>query len=77
MTQKQILEEMKNLTVEERLTILEATLSMIREDLRQRRERKDDRKKILTEAASALLKDYNTDKELTAFTVLDSEDFYG
>jgi len=31
---------------------------------------------LVAEAAKALLSDYQTDKELTAFTLLDSEDFY-
>ncbi|HPZ06713.1 MAG TPA: hypothetical protein PL110_01250 [Candidatus Eremiobacteraeota bacterium] len=77
MTQKQILEELKHLSNEERISILKSTLNMIREDLQRRKEIKEDRKKRLTEAAEVLLEDYNTDKELTIFTALDSEDFYG
>ncbi|MEQ8173387.1 MAG: hypothetical protein ABRQ38_31165 [Candidatus Eremiobacterota bacterium] len=37
---------------------------------------KNNRKKILTEAAEALLNDYTDNKELTIFTELNSEDFY-
>jgi len=76
MTQKQILEELKHLSNEERISILKSTLSMIREDLQRKKEIKQDREKILTEAAKALLKDYSNDKELTVFTALDGEDFY-
>ncbi|MEQ8192262.1 MAG: hypothetical protein ABRQ39_30130 [Candidatus Eremiobacterota bacterium] len=77
MTQKQILEELKHLSNEERITILESTLSMIKEDLERRKEIKEERKKRLTEAAEVMLEDYNNDKELTIFTTLDGEDFYG
>lgn len=77
MTQEQILEELKLLSNEERITILESTLNMIKEDLKSRKEIKQERKKILAEAAGALLNDYNTDRELTIFTALDSEDFLG
>ena len=34
------------------------------------------KKKALASAAKVLLSDYQTDKELTAFTVLDQEDFH-
>ena len=77
MTQKQILEGLKHLSNEERISILESTLNMIREDLQRRKEIKEDRKKRLTEAAEVMLEDYNNDKELTIFTALDGEDFYG
>jgi len=39
------------------------------------KEIKDEKKKTLSEAAEALLKDYSDDKELTIFTALDGEDF--
>ncbi|MDW7754523.1 MAG: CopG family transcriptional regulator [Brevefilum sp.] len=34
------------------------------------------RRSQLVDAAQALLNDYTTDKELTAFTVLDGDDFH-
>jgi predicted CopG family antitoxin len=34
------------------------------------------RRSQLADAAQALLNDYTTDKELTAFTVLDGDDFH-
>jgi hypothetical protein len=35
-----------------------------------------DRKKLLSQAADALLQDYKTDSELTSFSALDGEDFH-
>jgi hypothetical protein len=35
-----------------------------------------DRKKLLSQAADALLHDYETDSGLTSFTALDGEDFH-
>ena len=77
MTQTEILKELKKLTSAERLTIAEAALTLVREDL-QRKGRPFSRTQIsqqMEAAARALLRDYQTDPELTAFTVLDSEDF--
>ena len=77
MTQAEILQELKRLPVLDRLTVVETALHLIREDL-QREEHAEDRlqtKQQLAAAAEALLADYASDEELTAFTVLDSEDF--
>ena len=77
MTQTEILKELKKLTSAERLTVAEAALTLVREDL-QRKGRPLSRTQIsqqMEAAAQALLRDYQTDPELTAFTVLDSEDF--
>jgi hypothetical protein len=78
MTYVEIVEELKKFTIPERLTIVEATLRMIREDLRQIGQplTQADRKRQLATAAEALLPDYATGGELTVFTALDSEDFY-
>jgi hypothetical protein len=78
MTQVEILEELKKLTTIERLAIIEATLRLVREDLRrvESSSAEMDRKKQLTAAAEALLPDYIPGSELTVFTVLDGEDFY-
>ena len=78
MTQIEILEELKKLTTSERLAIVEATLSLIRQDLQKAEQLlgPTERKKQLSKAAEALLPDYETDSELTVFTTLDSEDFY-
>ena len=78
MTQVKILEELKNLTNTERLTIIENVLRLIREDL-QKVEQVDDpteKKRQLAAAAEALLPDYASGGELTSLTALDGEDFH-
>ena len=77
MTQIEILEALKKLTTTERLTIIEAALHLIREDLQQVEQPLSwtERKRQLTAAAEALLPDYSAGGELTIFTALDSEDF--
>ncbi len=77
MTQIEILKELKKLTSAERLAVAEAALTLVREDL-QRTGQPFSRTQIsqqMEAAAQALLRDYQTDPELTAFAVLDSEDF--
>jgi len=72
------MEELKKFTIPERLTLVEAALHLIREDLQQveRPLTQADRKRQLAAAAEALLPDYAAGGELTIFTALDSEDFY-
>ena len=62
-----IIREIEKLPVRKRMVIIERTLMSIR----QRQE-----KNQMEKAADILQKDYLTDKELTAFTSLDLEDFY-
>lgn len=78
MTQIEILEELEKLTTTERLTIIEAALHLIREDLQQEEQplARTERKRQLAAAAEALLPDYAAGGELTIFTALDSEDFH-
>ena len=78
MTQKEILEELRKLTPSERLTVVETTLHMIREDLNQNNQPGGytERQQQLASAAKALLPDYSADGEMTIFTTLDSEDFH-
>jgi len=77
MTGQNILDELRKLTNTERLSVIEAALEMIRSDLQQLEiESLSDRKKQLSTAAELLLSDYISDKELTAFTTLDGEDFH-
>ncbi len=78
MIQVEILEELKKSTIPERLTIIEAALRLIREDLQQvgLPLTRAERRRQLAEAAEALLQDYAAGGELTVFTALDSEDFY-
>ena len=78
MTQIETLEELKKITISERLAIVEAALRLIREDLQQVEQPliRTERRRQLAAAAEALLPDYATGGELTIFTTLDSEDFY-
>jgi len=78
MTHVEILEQLKRFPIPERLTLVEAALRLIREDLQQaeRPLTQAERKHQLAAAAEALLPDYSTGGELTIFTALDSEDFY-
>jgi len=78
MTQTDILKELEQFTITERLSILEAAVRLIREDLQQEEKSqfRKGRKHQLVEAAEMLREDYATDSELTVFTVLDSEEFY-
>ncbi len=78
MTQMEILEQLKKLTTTERLTIIEAALHLIREDLQQVEQplARAERKRQLAAAAETLLRDYSAGNELTIFTALDSESFH-
>jgi hypothetical protein len=78
MRQREFLEELKKLPAAERLATIEAALHLLYDDLRQTKEpsTKMKRKRQLAEAAKALLPDYSTDDELTAFKALDHEDFH-
>jgi hypothetical protein len=63
----EIISEINKLSVSQRLTLIELTIKKIREE-----EKKDQ----LSIAAEKLCNDYSNDTELTAFSVLDQEDFY-
>jgi CHASE3 domain sensor protein len=77
MIERKILDELRKLTNNERLAIIEATLDMIRKDLKEvEKTSKDERKQKLAEAANMLLADYMSDEDLTAFKSLDCEDFH-
>ena len=76
MTQTEILEELRKLSPEERLQVVEAAIHLVREDL-QHSSSVAERKRQLSAAAEALLPDYTEDSELTSFTALDNEDFHG
>ncbi|HEY7357952.1 MAG TPA: hypothetical protein VH590_15845 [Ktedonobacterales bacterium] len=79
MTSAEILEELRKLPASERLSILEAALHLTREEMQQGAQtpRWTEEQQHLALAAKALLPDYTAGGELTEFTVLDSEDFYG
>lgn len=66
MTIKEIIKEIEQLPYEKRLLIEKALRSM----------KKVETDNQLRLAADALYDNYKNDKELTAFTVLDGEEFY-
>ena len=78
MARAEILDELKKFAPAERLTIIEAALQQLREELEQPAHpfNRVDRKKQLQAAAEVLFIDYAADGELTAFTSLDAEDFH-
>lgn len=78
MTQREILEELKKFPTTERITIIEAALHLIHENLQQIEQplTKTEKKRRLTAAAETLLPVYSAGGELTAFTAIDHEDFH-
>jgi hypothetical protein len=78
MSEKEILEALKRLTPSERLIVIEGALEELRRELQQAESPpdKEGRKKQLASAAEVLLADYASDAELTAFSILDGEDFH-
>jgi len=77
MAEPDILEKLKELTADERLSVAEAALRLIRQDLQKTTQWKsvEEKNRQLARAAKALLPDYKSRGELTVFTALDSEDF--
>lgn len=67
METREIISEIKKLTVKERLQIIEKTARTIQ---------MDDEKEQMRKAADQLYDDYKDDAELTVFTDLDLEEFY-
>lgn len=76
MTQTEILQALKQMTNAECLTIAEAALRLIRENLQQQSLTPAQLEQELAAAAEALREDYALGGELTVFTALDGEDFY-
>jgi hypothetical protein len=68
MTAVQIVNEINKLSLTDRILILENALKTIRQEAK--------RKSSMKNAAKLLLDDYLSDKELTAFSSLDFENFY-
>ncbi len=66
MSTKEIIQSIKKLPFNERLAVIEKALKTLHESADTQ----------LDKAAKALMNDYKTDKELTAFTALDIENFY-
>jgi len=78
MTHSEILEQIKKLSLNERLEVIDAAIHLLRDELTQkvRPLTPEDRKRLLSKGADVLLQDYETDRELTSFTALDGEDFH-
>jgi hypothetical protein len=77
MTEAEILEQLKRLPKAQRLKVAESLLHQLRKDLETEGKTKvDPLEKRLARAAKSLRRDYATDGELTAFTVLDNEPFH-
>ncbi len=72
MGKTEILKLIEELPSFEKLEIAEAILSSILREKEAERQEEEE----LADAARDLLEDYQTDKELTIFTKLDSVDFY-
>jgi len=68
MTNGQIIDQLKQLTTAERLAVIEAATRLIREDLSQPEANENAEDEQPAQAAKALLSDYQSDLELTAFT---------
>ncbi|MDT5120740.1 MAG: hypothetical protein QOC96_222 [Acidobacteriota bacterium] len=76
MTATDILDELKRLNNAERLAVIETATRLIREELGQQTlSPLEETNQQLAQAAEALLPDYTSNNELTAFTSLDGEDF--
>jgi hypothetical protein len=63
----ELIKEIQRLPLQKRIYVIERTIHTIR---------KQEDNNQLSKAASALLIDYKTDSDLTAFTNLDYADFY-
>lgn len=69
---KQLTELFKELTLVEKLQLLELFFKNVKEETLSNENKTEQRRK----AAEQLLTEYQFDKELTAFTVLDGEELY-
>jgi len=67
METREIIKAIKKLPVSKRILIIEQTLKTIREN---------ETGKQMEKAANTLLRDYESNRELTEFTALDYEAFY-
>ena len=78
MTNVELIEEIKKLEPLAQLDLAESTLRILRTDIRIEKEfnTTERQSKQLREAAAALLTEYHSNPELTAFSVLDSEEFH-
>jgi hypothetical protein len=79
MTRTEILNEFEHMSIRQQLELMSAALQILQKRFREMEQTKivAPGKLPLAEAAHALRNDYMEDKELTSFTALDREDFYG
>lgn len=63
----EIINRIKRLSLQSKMEVLEKTIQSIKED---------DLKRTLLIASEKMCDDYSNDKELTAFTNIDFDDFY-
>ena len=63
----ELIKEIKRLSVQKRIYVIEKTIHSIR---------KQEDTNLMKKAANMLLLDYKTDSELTAFNNIDYDDFY-
>lgn len=78
MTRLEIIEEIKSLSVSERLEVVQTILASIQQETQKEVQTlsREERNRQMEAAAKLLLDDYLNDPEQTIFTVLDAEDFY-
>jgi hypothetical protein len=78
MTQAQLLSEFRQLSLAQQLEIIQAFVGIVAQHMQaaEQNTNRRDKHKRLAEAANLLLEDYETDQELTSFTVLDGEPFH-
>ncbi len=77
MTTQQVIGEIKQMPLLDRIQIMEWIAKTIQNDaVKQRKAEIKANKFSLAASAKLLLSDYENDKELTIFTTLDAENFY-
>jgi len=77
MISREIVETLLKLSIAERLMVIDTLLHSVRNEFQKPEQMStEERKRQLIQAAESLLSDYQSDKELTAFTSLDGEDFH-
>lgn len=78
MTQTQLLNEFKQLPLAQQLEVIQTLLRIVAQHVQvvEQSANGSDEETSLAEAAKLLLADYQEDKELTGFTILDEEPFY-
>ena len=78
MTRAQLIVELKRLNPRDRISVLEAAMKTLCDELPAagRPKEANGKRRRLTVAAKKLRADYQAGGEMTSFTVLDSEDFH-